>query len=303
MEKKNKLDICCIGHLTQDKIVTTKSTIYQPGGTSFYFSNSISNMDLNYMLVTAVAKPEMKNVEDLRAQGIDVKCFESHKTVFFENIYGENQDNRTQRVRAKADPFLIENLEDINASYFHLGPLLADDFSADFIKVLSAQGIVSVDAQGFLREVVGTDVHHIDWEDKMEVLPYIDILKVNEKEMEVLTGTSDIRTGAKILSDWGVGEVIVTLGSMGSVILAEGEYYTIPSFKPKTEVVDATGCGDTYMAGYLYEKVNDKDVQACGEFAAAMATLNIEAFGPFHGTKEDVEKQLQSAERFLPVLQ
>ena len=35
-------DLCCIGYITQDKIVTTKNTIFMPGGTSFYFAHAIS---------------------------------------------------------------------------------------------------------------------------------------------------------------------------------------------------------------------------------------------------------------------
>ena len=34
-------DICCIGHITLDKIITPKQTIYMPGGTSYYFSHGI----------------------------------------------------------------------------------------------------------------------------------------------------------------------------------------------------------------------------------------------------------------------
>ena len=68
--------------------------------------------------------------------------------MYFENTYGENQDNRSQRVLAKADPFTVEQLENINAHIFHLGSLLADDFSLDVVKYLSTKGILAVDAQG-----------------------------------------------------------------------------------------------------------------------------------------------------------
>ena len=37
-------DICCIGHITLDKIVTPKQTAYMPGGTSYYFSHGISHL-------------------------------------------------------------------------------------------------------------------------------------------------------------------------------------------------------------------------------------------------------------------
>lgn len=74
--------------------------------------------------------------------------------------------------------------------------LLADDFSLDVVKYLSTKGILAVDAQGYLREVRGEKVYPIDWTDKVEALKYIDILKVNEHEMEVLTGQTDIKQAA-----------------------------------------------------------------------------------------------------------
>ena len=191
-------DICCIGHITLDKIVTPRKTTYMPGGTSYYFSHGISHLKdtKHYQLVTALAPSEFKAVEDIRAKGIKVTVIPSHRTVYFENTYGENQDNRSQRVLAKADPFTVEQLENINAHIFHLGSLLADDFSLDVVKYLSTKGILAVDAQGYLREVRGEKVYPIDWTDKVEALKYIDILKVNEHEMEVLTGQTDIKQAA-----------------------------------------------------------------------------------------------------------
>lgn len=103
-------DICCIGHITLDKIVTPRKTTYMPGGTSYYFSHGISHLKdtKHYQLVTALAPSEFKAVEDIRAKGIKVTVIPSHRTVYFENTYGENQDNRSQRVLAKADPFTVE---------------------------------------------------------------------------------------------------------------------------------------------------------------------------------------------------
>ena len=97
-------DICCIGHITLDKIVTPRKTTYMPGGTSYYFSHGISHLKdtKHYQLVTALAPSEFKAVEDIRAKGIKVTVIPSHRTVYFENTYGENQDNRSQRVLAKA---------------------------------------------------------------------------------------------------------------------------------------------------------------------------------------------------------
>ena len=281
--------ICCIGHITLDKIVTPKQTIYMPGGTSYYYSHGMSHLKdfKHYKLVTSLAESEMKAVEDIRAKGIEVQVIPSRKTVYFENVYGENQNNRTQRVLAKADPFTIEGVQQVEANIDHLGSLLSDDFSLEGMKYLSTKGRLSVDAQGYLREVRGEKVYAVDWEDKIEALKYIDILKVNEHEMEVLTGYNVPELAALKLAEWGVKEVLITLGSLGSLIYAENKFHHIPAYPPK-EIVDATGCGDTYMAGYLYMRNKGASYEEAGCFAAAMSTLKLEHSGPFSGSEEDV---------------
>lgn len=124
-------------------------------------------------------------------------------------------------------------------------------------------------------------------------MKYIDILKVNEHEAEVLTGFKDPQQAARQLAQWGVKEVLLTLGSLGSIIYAEGKFYKIPAYAPK-EVVDATGCGDTYVLGYLYMRNKGASYAEAGCFAAAMSTIKLEKSGPFSGTEEEVWHILQT---------
>lgn len=293
-------DICCVGHITLDKVVTPKDVVHMPGGTSFYFSSAIRNMDVRYTLVTALGAEEQYIVSDLRSQGTEVTVLPSRKTVCFENIYpSENQDHRIQRVSQMADPFDAADFTDIQAKYFHLGPLLAGDIPVSLIKALSEKGKVALDVQGYLRKVEHESVLPVDWHEKREGLRFVSILKANESEMEVLTGCKEVRQGAKILAEWGVKEVIITLGSKGSVILCDDRFYDIPAYVPATTVVDATGCGDTYMAGYLYQHIKGAGLQDAGEFAAAMATLKIEGSGPFKGTGKQVSAFLKDNKRYV----
>jgi sugar/nucleoside kinase (ribokinase family) len=288
-------NICCLGHITLDKIITPRHTVHMPGGTSYYFAHAFSHLNPSDMkLVTALAESEMKAVDDIRAEGIEVKVLPSPNSVYFENSYGENSDDRTQRVLAKAAPFTVDELQDVEAEIYHLGTLLADDFSLDVIKYLSSKGRLSVDAQGYLREVRGENVYAIDWADKQEALRYIDILKVNEHEMEVITGSTDPRQAAVILAEAGVKEVLLTLGSMGSIIYADGVFHEIPAY-PAADVVDATGCGDTYMAGYLYMRNKGASFDQAGRFAAAMCTIKLGASGPFSATEQDVLDVINAA--------
>lgn len=287
-------DICCVGHITRDKVITPRSTVYMAGGTSFYMSCGISHLprQIDYQLVTKVGQGQLHEVEKIRHLGIDTICYPSQHTVYFENKYGEDSNKRTQRVLAKADAFTMEEMQPLEAKIFHLGSLLSDDFPPDVVKYLSTKGRISIDVQGYLREVVGEQVHPIDWKDKEQILSCTDILKLNEHEMEVITNSRNPRTVAMKLAQYGVSEVVITLGSFGSLIYADGKFFEIPAYTP-CEVVDATGCGDTYSAGYLYCRMQGMDYVESGKFAAAMCTLKLEHNGPFDRTVTDIRKVIR----------
>ena len=284
-------DICCIGHITKDKIVTPHRVVYMAGGTSFYFAYAINQLpnDVSFSLVTSMDPTETEPAEKMRQAGIDVTLNASRNTVFFENIYGENQNERKQRVLAKADPFTIEQLEHVDAKVYHLGSLLSDDFSNEVVEYLAKKGKVSIDVQGYLREVRDEKVYPIDWKDKLKVLKNTYYLKVNEIEMETITGLKDAHEAAKLLHSWGVTEVIITLGSEGSLIYVDDTFYEIPAYAPH-EVVDATGCGDTYSAGYLYQRTLGATPIEAGKFAAAMCTIKLEHNGPFNRSIDDIHE-------------
>ena len=267
--------------------------MYMPGGTAYYFSCALSKFPIKYLLATALAPAEIHYVEMLREKGVEVMVQPSAKTVFFENIYGENQDERTQNVLAIADNFNTQQFSDTEAQIFHLGPLLANDISIDLIKLLATKGRVSLDVQGYLRRVEDQKVYPTDWPGRKDALQYIDILKADVAELKALTGLSGVRDGVMEIADWGVKEIVITNGSQGSTIWHAGVFYDIPAFSPEI-TIDATGCGDTYMAGYLYQRIKGADIQQSGRFAAAMAGLKTANAGAFQGTVAEVQAFLEA---------
>lgn len=287
--ENDKKTIACIGHITLDTIITPNHKAFLPGGTAWYFGHAMASLgDRDFSLVTSLGESEMDSVGELRNRGVDVRVLPSRRSVWFENSYAADTNVRTQRVLAKADPFTCEALEGTEARIIHLGTLLADDFPPETIPWLAGNGLVSVDVQGFLREVQGEKVVPVDWPEKKTLLPWITFLKANEEEALVLTGLSDPRRAAVALGDTGVREVIVTLGDKGSVIWSDGRLHEIPAFRTEN-AVDATGCGDTYMAGYLHKRAHGASIDEAGRFAAAMCTLKIQKSGPFTSTEKDVE--------------
>lgn len=282
--------ICCIGHITRDRIITPQQTIDMAGGTSFYMAHGMHHLsqDFPFQLVTKIGQESQEEVDHLRQMNIDVLSYSSPHSVFFENHYGLNSNQRTQRVLAKAAPFTIEEMEPLAAEVFHLGSLLADDFSPEIVKFLAQKGCISIDVQGYLREVRGEKVYAVDWKDMDAVLPYVDIVKLNEHEMYAIMHTNDPKIVAEKLASYGVREVIITLGSYGSLIYADKTCYEIPAYTPR-KIVDATGCGDTYSTGYLYMRSQGATFQEAGRFASAMCTLKLEHNGPFEGSLKDIE--------------
>lgn len=288
-------DICCIGHITRDRIITQNppNTINCAGGSAYYMAWAIQALphDVDFHMITSVSREVMPEVEKLREAGIHVTAFESATNVFFENKYGENMDHRTQRVLAKSAPFTIGQLEHHEARVFHLGTLLADDFAPEVVEHLATKGDISIDVQGYLRAVDGEQVHPVEWTDKLRLLKHTAILKVNEWECQTLTSLTDPFTAAEQIHDWGVREVIITLGGGGSIVYAEDKFFETPAYPPR-KLVDATGCGDTYSAGYLYARARGMDYAESSRFAAAMCTLKLEHTGPFRHSIDDIRNIL-----------
>lgn len=289
--------ISCIGHITHDRIITPRFSADMPGGTAYYFGKALRNLEHDdFRLITSVGRDGIEAVEELKNEGIDIKVIPSERSVFFENAYGEDMNERKQRVLAKAQPFTVESLAEEKAGIFHLGTLLADDFDLSVIKDLSKRGKVSVDIQGYLRKVEAEKVVPVDYDLKREAMPYISVLKANEHEMKTLTGSNDPEEAARILAEWGCREVVLTFGDKGSLIYADGEFHHIPAF-PVSEAIDATGCGDTYMAGYLYRRAHGAGYEEAGRFASAMCSLKLAQKGPFSGTKEEIERLMEQNAR------
>ena len=268
------------------------------GGTSFYMAHGMYHLspDFPFQLVTKIGQESQEEVNRLRQMNINVLSYSSRHSVFFENCYGLNSNQRTQRVLAKADPFTIEEMKPLQAEVFHLGSLLADDFSPEIVKYLSQKGCISIDVQGYLREVRGEKVYAVDWKDMDAVLPYVDMMKLNEHEMRAIMQLNNPKTVAEKLASYGIREVIITLGSYGSLIYADKTYYEIPAYPPK-KIVDATGCGDTYSTGYLYMRSQGASFQEAGRFASAMCTLKLEHNGPFEGSLNDIKTLIKNTDR------
>lgn len=86
-----------------------------------------------------------------------------------------------------------------------------------------------------------------------EPLPMVDILKVSDEELPLLTGTQNLEVGAKILADKGICLVLVTLGPKGAFYRYDGQTGYVPGVPCK--VGDTNGAGDTFFGAALSQLV------------------------------------------------
>lgn len=140
----------------------------------------------------------------------------------------------------------------IETRIFHSGsPSLVDDparsaqFSAAAI-TRSSGGIISFDVN-YRPSLWGNSKDAL--EQIWRMIHQTDILKVNEIEIELLTGSSDVETSTRQLLQAGPKLVVVTMGQHGSFFCTHLATGFIPAFKVKT--VDSVGCGDAFIAGLL----------------------------------------------------
>ncbi|MDH5481661.1 MAG: carbohydrate kinase family protein [Candidatus Bathyarchaeota archaeon] len=103
------------------------------------------------------------------------------------------------------------------------------------------------------------------------------VLMPNLNELKLLTGMSNYQKGAEFLLKKGAKIVAAKLGSKGCYVTNGKERHLIEAFKVK--VVDTTGAGDAFCAGFLYGLINDKSLYECGSIGNFVASRCIMRMG------------------------
>jgi ribokinase len=106
------------------------------------------------------------------------------------------------------------------------------------------------------------------------------VVFLNENEIKLLTG-KNYREGAKTLVNEGIGIVAAKLGKRGCYLTDDKETLLIKPYKVK--VVDTTGAGDAFCAGFLYGLIKKKDLHECGRLGNFVASRCIREAGAREG--------------------
>lgn len=130
-----------------------------------------------------------------------------------------------------------------------------------------------------------------------DLLRLVDILTPNETEAQALTGSADPAEAARILTDRGVGTVVVTCGADGAFLTVGNDVTHIPGFL--VETIDSTGAGDAFngaLACAVAEGVSIKSAIERANAAGALATTGRGAQESMP-TKDKIEQLCRSGVR------
>jgi len=114
-------------------------------------------------------------------------------------------------------------------------------------------------------------------------LPYCDTLFVNQREMAMLTGSTDISRGAQALAERGPAVIVVKLGDQGCLLRTGSEEAWIAGIPVRA--VDTTGAGDCFVAGFLAARWRGENILESARFANAVGALAVTEIGATKGLR------------------
>jgi sugar/nucleoside kinase (ribokinase family) len=112
-------------------------------------------------------------------------------------------------------------------------------------------------------------------------LPHVDYLLPNDGQVLGWTGEAELLAGCKALIAHGVGCVAATAGSAGAVVVTADDTSTVPAFA--IDVVDTTGCGDAFSAGFLRGLAIGEDPVGAAVLGCAAAAFVAQGLGTDYG--------------------
>jgi sugar/nucleoside kinase (ribokinase family) len=128
----------------------------------------------------------------------------------------------------------------------------------------------------------------LDW--VAPALEHVDHLLINEEQASGLVGEEDVAAACAKLRERGPKVIAATLGAEGAIVVSEDGEWRVPAYE--VEVVDTSGCGDAFSAGYLRGLADGRSLAEAASLGCAAATFVAGGLGSDAG-----EFDLAAAER------
>lgn len=272
------LDLYSIGEMVIDFIPGSEpgSYVRNAGGAPANVAIAMTRNGLKAGMCCSVGADDfgrflMKTLEENQVRRIKPGlCEEAITTMAFVNLAENGERTFTFARKPGADMFLSEEdvkEEDIKEScIIHAGScsLSASPASEATVRALKLgheyKKLVSFDVN--YRNLMWKDDQEACAKAVLNLLPYVDILKISEEEVDMLGGEAGL---PELMERYSLTLIVETLGSAGAKCYFDGRVFSVEGKKAKA--VDATGAGDAFWGGFL-SSLRIQGVEQAGQLTA-----------------------------------
>lgn len=274
-----------IGHLAIDTIIHPKiEIINSPGGSAAAIATASVQFGAYTTIHSKVGKDFPKEwLEVLENLGVDISNIEfsdKKDSLNVEFKYDEEGNLKSLECNDRLLTQLkINNLPITEC--VHICPAEPQDQIELVKSVKHGKRIISISfSEYFIEDYKKMDFSDlINWND-------VDIVFLNEAEARALTNENNPEDQPSKFFDEGAKVIVITLGKEGSLVYDGNEMHHINARDVK--IMDPTGCGDSYIGGFLGEYLASKDIQKAAGKGTYMASLTAQKKGSWAALLSDV---------------
>jgi sugar/nucleoside kinase (ribokinase family) len=256
--------LAVIGHLSRDVVAGSAPRI---GGAPWYAGRALHTLGEEAVIFAKCGDDDRTRFRRRVATlGLPATLEAGGETASFSFSY-DADGVRTMTVDAVGEPWTTDEPQGMllrRVEWLHVAPLLRSDFDAAALERLGAGRRLLLDAQGLVR-VPEVGPLKLDANYDPDVLRHVSILKVSEEEAHVLVGDASPEALAELV----VPEIVLTLGSAGSVVIVRGVAEVVPA-RPVDGGADPTGAGDAFAAAYLSARADGHAPASAARRATAL---------------------------------
>ncbi len=268
--------VAVIGSATIDRVMQGGVGAYKRGGVVAYAGLTFAELGVETRVLTNVAAADQAMLAMLQQRGIEVYAGESAATTCFVNYV--DGDTRRQELLACAAPIAAAQLGPVltGVEHVHLGPLHPNDIGPEVLAAIGAGFQVSLDIQGYVRRIEGTQVYQGVDGSLYAALQRADCVKADSTELGLVLADCRL-TLEQLMRDCSVTEWVVTEGSHGGWVASRKGPRTKFASAPVATVADPTGAGDVFFAAYLAHRLHrGVGIATAAQRAAALASRHVE---------------------------
>jgi ribokinase len=282
-----------------DGEAAVKEFSFYPGGSAANTIYGLAKLGVSTGFIGAVGDDEMGRmlVEDLAKVAVDVSQIKVKKGSKTGSALclSDNRGKRSLYIMPGANSLL--EAEDIDLEYINQAKILyLSSFVHESQFELQKQVIAQLNPSVKVSFAPGSIYTAKGMQQLAPLLNKTYLLFVNRSEMKQLTG-EDFAAGAKKCLEQGCHIVVTTLGSaktksatkanraalVAHILSSEGEYLIESRAKPAKPIMDTTGAGDAFAAGFLYGFLKGTDWRQCGLLGDIMARFCVSQMGAREG--------------------